>query len=132
MKGANTPFIIYHPFADSQLDFVDVLLTNLELEAEIEDSNKGAEMFVVALLGKATPKDNRGDEQRPHRPYLLRSWTYKIFISLAAATVIALHYTYPRTVGTYSPTTNTQTPATSATSSPVLLPAIPDLCTSSA
>ena len=56
---------------------------------------------------------------------MLRSWA-KFFISLAAATVIALHYTHPRTLGTYSPTTDTQTPATSATSSPVLLPAIPD------
>ena len=54
-------------------------------------------------------------------PSMLQSWTYKIFISLAAATVIALHYAYPRTVGTYSPTTDAQTPATSATSSPVLL-----------
>ena len=64
-------------------------------------------------------------------PVILRSWAYKSFISLAAATIIALHYAYPRTIGTYSPTTDAQTPATLATSSPVLLPAIPDLCTSS-
>ena len=63
---------------------------------------------------------------------VLQSWAYKIFTSLAAATVIALHYAYPCTIGTYSPTTDAQTPATSATSSPVLLSAIPDLCTTSA
>ena len=56
---------------------------------------------------------------------LLRS-SAKFFISLAAATVIALHYAYPRTAGTYSPTTDAQTPTTSATSSPVLLPAVPN------
>ena len=63
---------------------------------------------------------------------MLQSWAYKIFISLAAATVIALHYAYPCTIGTYSPTIDAQTPATSATSSSILLQAIPDLCTSSA
>ena len=71
---------------------------------------------------------------------MLRSWAYKIFISLVAATVIALHHAYPRTASTYHPTTDAQTPATSATSSPVLLPTVPDtiqlghpdLCTSSA
>ena len=56
---------------------------------------------------------------------MLRFWA-KFFISLAAATIIALHYAYPRTAGTYSPTTDAQTPATSATSSPILLPTIPD------
>ena len=64
---------------------------------------------------------------------MLQSWTYKIFISLTAATIIALHYAYPRT-------TNAQTPTTSATSSAVPLPTVPDtiqlghsdLCTSSA
>ena len=57
--------------------------------------------------------------------WLLRSWA-KFFISLAAATVITLHYAHPCTLGTYSPTTDAQTPATSATSSPVPLPTIPD------
>ena len=56
---------------------------------------------------------------------VLRSWA-KFFISLTAATVIALHYAHPHTLGTHSPTTDAQTPATSATSSPVLLPAVPD------
>ena len=59
------------------------------------------------------------------QPLLLRSWA-KFFISLAAATVIALHYAHPRTAGTYSLTTDTQTPATSATSSFVLLPTVSD------
>jgi hypothetical protein len=52
-KGANAPLIIYHPFTDSQLDFVDVLITDLELQTEIKDSNKGTEMFVIAIFGKA-------------------------------------------------------------------------------
>ena len=38
---------------------------------------------------------------------VLRSWTYKIFISLTAATIIALHYAYPRTTDIYRLTTNT-------------------------
>ena len=67
-KGANAPLIIYHPFTDSQLDFVDNLLTDLKLQTEIEDSNKGAEMFVIATFGKATSKDGGGDKQRPHGP----------------------------------------------------------------
>ena len=67
-KGTNTPLIIYHPFIDSQLNFVDVLLSDLELQTEIEDSNKGAEMLVIATFGKATSKDSGGDKQRPHRP----------------------------------------------------------------
>ena len=37
---------------------------------------------------------------------LLRSWA-KFFISLAAATVIALHYAHPRTLSTHSPTADT-------------------------
>ncbi len=53
---------------DSQLNFVDVLLTDLELQTEIEESNKGAEMFVIAIFGKATFKDGGGNKQRPHRP----------------------------------------------------------------
>jgi hypothetical protein len=67
-KGANAPLIIYHPFTDSQLDFVNVLLTDLKLQTEIEDSNKGAEMIVIAIFGKATLKDSGGDKQRPHGP----------------------------------------------------------------
>ena len=67
-KGANAPLIIYHPFTDSQLNFVNVLLTDLELQTEIEDSNKGAEMFIIASFGKATSKDGGSDKQRPHGP----------------------------------------------------------------
>jgi len=68
MKGANAPLIIYHPLTDSRLDFIDVLLADLELETEIEDSNEGAEVSVIALFGKAPSKDGRGNEKRPHRP----------------------------------------------------------------
>ena len=53
---------------DSQLDFVDVFLTDLELQTEIENSNEGAEMFVIVIFGKATLKDGGGDKQRPHGP----------------------------------------------------------------
>ena len=67
-KGMNAPLIIYHPFMDSQLNFIDVLLSDLELQTEIEDSNKGAEMLVIATFGKVTSKDGEGDKQRPHRP----------------------------------------------------------------
>ena len=67
-KGTNTPLIIYHPFTDSQLNFIDVLLSDLKLQIEIEDSNKGAEMLVIATFGKATSKDGGGDKQRPHGP----------------------------------------------------------------
>ncbi len=67
-KGANALFIIYHPFTDSRLNFVDVLLTDLKLQTEIEDFNKRAKVFVIANLGKATSKDGGGDKQRPHRP----------------------------------------------------------------
>ena len=66
-KGENAPLIIYHPFMDSQLDFVNVLLTDLKLQTEIEDSNKGAEMIIIANFGKATSKDGGSDKQRPHR-----------------------------------------------------------------
>ncbi len=64
----NALLIIYHPFTDSQLDFVDVFLTDLELQTEIENSNEGAEMFVIVIFGKATLKDGGGDKQRPHGP----------------------------------------------------------------
>jgi len=68
MKGTNVLLIIYHPFMDFQLNFINVLLSDLELQTEIEDSNKGAEMLVIATFGKATSKDSGGDKQRPHRP----------------------------------------------------------------
>ena len=58
-------------------------------------------------------------------PYLLRSWAYKFFISLAVATVLALHAAYPRPTGTHHKTTDAQTPTPSATSSPV--PHVSDL-----
>jgi len=48
---------------DSQLDFVDLLLADLELQTQIKDSNKGAEMLVVALIGKVMLKHSGGDEQ---------------------------------------------------------------------
>ena len=54
---------------DSQLDFVDVLLTDLELQTEIEDFNKGAKMCVIVTFGKATLKDSGSDKQRPHGPH---------------------------------------------------------------
>jgi hypothetical protein len=68
MKGGSTPLIINHPLMDSRLDFIDFLLADLKLETEIEDSNEGTEMLVIAIFGKATLKDSGGDEQRPHRP----------------------------------------------------------------
>ena len=61
-KGGNAPLIIYHPATNSQLDFVDILLADFELETEIEDSNKGAEMFVIPRFGKAISKHGGGDE----------------------------------------------------------------------
>jgi hypothetical protein len=64
----NAPLIIYHPFMDSQLDFIDVLLTDLELQTEIEDLYKGAKMFVIAIFRKATLKDSGGNKERPHGP----------------------------------------------------------------
>jgi hypothetical protein len=68
MKGVNKLLIIDHPFMDSQLDFTDVLLADLELKTEVKDSNEGAEMFVIPLFRKVTPKDSGSDEQRPHGP----------------------------------------------------------------
>ena len=53
---------------DFRLDFVNILLADLELEAEIEDFNEGAEMFIIPLFGKVMSKDGEGDEQGPHRP----------------------------------------------------------------
>ena len=67
-KRGNAPLIIYHPFTNSQLDFVDVHLTDLKLQTEIENSNEGAEMFVIAIFWKATSKDGGGNKQRPHGP----------------------------------------------------------------
>ena len=64
----NTPLIIYHPFTDSQLDFINLFLADLKLETQIKDSNKGAEMLIVALIRNAMSKHGRGDEQRPYRP----------------------------------------------------------------
>ena len=49
----------------------------------------------------------------------LQSWAYKIFISLAVATILTLHTAYPHPAGTHCQTPNTQTPTTSAISSPV-------------
>jgi len=59
----NTLLIIYYPFTDSQLDFVDLLLADLKLQTQIKDSNKGAEMLVVALIRKAMLKHSGGNEQ---------------------------------------------------------------------
>jgi len=59
----NAPLIIYYPFTDSRLDFVDLLLADLKLQTQIKDSNKGAEMLVVVLIRKATLKHSGGDEQ---------------------------------------------------------------------
>ena len=55
---------------------------------------------------------------------MLRSWGYKIFISLAAATVLLLYSAYPHPTRTHHKAADAQTPATSATSSPA--PHIPD------
>ena len=42
-------------WSDSQLDFSLIfLLTDLELQTEIEDSDKGADMFVITIFWKAT------------------------------------------------------------------------------
>ena len=68
MKGKNTLLIIYYPLTDSQFDFVDILLADLKLETQIENSDKGAEMFVIVLFGKAMSKHGGSNEQRPHRP----------------------------------------------------------------
>ena len=56
---------------------------------------------------------------------MLQSWAYKFFISLAVATVLALYAAYPRPARTHHKTTDAQTPAPSATSSPV--PHVSDL-----
>ena len=69
MKGGDTLLIIDHPFMNSQLDVVDILLTDLELETQIEDSNKGTEMHVIMLFRKAISKNGGGNEQRPYRPH---------------------------------------------------------------
>jgi hypothetical protein len=61
-KGENTLLIIDHLLMDSQLDFIDVLLAGLRLETQIEYSDEGTEMFVIAIFGKATLKDSRGNE----------------------------------------------------------------------
>jgi hypothetical protein len=61
-EGENAQLIIYYPFTDSRLDFVDVLITDLELQAEIENPNKGTEMFVIAIIAKATSKDGGGNK----------------------------------------------------------------------
>ena len=66
--GGDTLLIIDHPFMNSRLDVVDVLLTDLELKTQIEYSNKGAEMFVITLFRKAILKNGGGNKQRPHRP----------------------------------------------------------------
>jgi len=66
--GGDTPLIIDHPFTNSRLDVVDVLLADLELKTQIEYSNEGAEMFVITLFRKAILKNGGGNEQRPHRP----------------------------------------------------------------
>ena len=64
-KRRNTQLIIYYPFTNSRLDFVDFLRADLELKTEVEDPNQGAEMIVIAVVGKAISKQGGGDEQRP-------------------------------------------------------------------
>jgi len=44
-------FIIW--FVRSQLSKRLFVITNLELQTEIDDSNKGAETFVIAIIGKS-------------------------------------------------------------------------------
>jgi hypothetical protein len=44
-------------------------LKGMVTDRNIEDSNKGAEMTVIVLLGKAMSKDGGGDKKRPHRPH---------------------------------------------------------------
>ena len=66
--GEDAQLIIDYPLTNSRLDVLDILLADLELETQIEDSNKGTEVFVITLFRKATSKHGRGDEQRPHRP----------------------------------------------------------------
>ena len=69
MKWGNTLLIIYHLLTDSQLNFVDLLVTDLKLETQIKDSDKGAEMFVIVRFGEATLKHSGSNKQRPHRPH---------------------------------------------------------------
>ena len=68
MKGKNAPLIIYYPLTDSRFNFVDILLADLKLKTQIENSDEGAEMFVIVLFGKAMSKHGGSDEQRQHRP----------------------------------------------------------------
>jgi hypothetical protein len=68
-ERGNAPLIIYHPLMDSQLNFINLLLTDLKLKTEIEDSYKEAEMFIIALFRKPTLKYDGSDEQRPCRPH---------------------------------------------------------------
>ena len=42
-----------------QLNFVNFLLPDLELQTEIGDSKKGAEMFLKAIFRKATSKGDK-------------------------------------------------------------------------
>jgi hypothetical protein len=67
-ERGDAPLIIDHPFTNSGLDVVDVLLADLELKTQIEDSDKGTEMFVITLFGKAASKNSGGNKQRPHGP----------------------------------------------------------------
>ena len=67
-KGKNALLIIYYPLTDFRFDFVNILLADLKLETQIENSDKGAEMFVIVLFGKAMLKHGGSDEHRPHRP----------------------------------------------------------------
>ena len=64
-KRRNTQLIIYHPFTNSQLDFIDFLHADLKLKTEVEDPNQGAEMIIIAVVRKAILKQGGGDEQRP-------------------------------------------------------------------
>jgi hypothetical protein len=50
-KRGSIPLII-NPLTNSQLDFIDVLVADLELETIIEDYNKGTEMFMIVLVRK--------------------------------------------------------------------------------
>jgi hypothetical protein len=67
-RGGDAPLIIDHPFTNSGLDIVDVLLADLELKTQIEDFDKGTEMFVITLFREAASKNGGGNKQRPHRP----------------------------------------------------------------
>ena len=65
MKRRNTQLIIYHPFTNSQLNFVDFLCADLELKTEVEDPNQGAEMIIIVVVRKVILKQGGGNEQRP-------------------------------------------------------------------